>query len=108
MARRRDIYDKVKEIAEIYLLEHVGERAVIGWPHFDDDRQIWIVTVLCETPRGVVPAGRIELGRKLNLIYATPRDEMARAVEEHLRRRLHLVFGDENELKAKGIDVVTF
>ncbi len=107
MARRKDVYDKVKDITEIYLLEHIGEKAVTGWPRFDEDRQLWVVTVLCETPRGVVPAGRIELDKKLNLIYATPREDMVRAVEEHLRRKPFLVYGDEEELKAKGIDVIT-
>jgi hypothetical protein len=107
MANRKKVYKKIEQITAKYLLRHVGELAVTGWPRFDEDRQLWVVTVLCETPRGVVPAGRIELDKKLNLIYATPREDMVRAVEEHLRRKPFLVYGDEKELKAKGIDVIT-
>ncbi len=45
--------------------------------------------------------------KDLNLVYATPREDMVLAVEEQLRRRLHLVFAEVEELKAKGIDVLT-
>jgi len=107
MARRKKVYEKIEQITVKYLLRHVGELAVTGWPRFDEDRQLWVVTILCETPRGVVPAGRIELDKDLNLVYATPREDMVSAVEEQLRRRLHLVLGDVDELKAKGIDVIT-
>ena len=81
MARRKNISSKVKEIAEIYLLEHIGERAVSGWPRFDEDRRRWIVAIMCETPQGVLPAGKIELEENLDLVYATPRDAMVRVVE---------------------------
>ncbi len=107
MARRKDVYDKVQEIAEIYLLEHIGEKTVTTWPRYDEDRELWVVTVLCETPRGVIPAGRIELDKKLNLIYASTREDMVRAVEENLRRKLFLVMGNEEELKAKGVDIIS-
>jgi hypothetical protein len=107
MARRKNVYAKIEEITTIYLLEHVGEKAVAGWPRFDKERRLWIVTVLCETPQGVLPAGKIELDENLDLIYATPRDAMVRVVEEQLRRLPHLVFADADELKAKGIDVLT-
>ena len=107
MARRKDVYKKIEQITTKYLLRNVGELAVTGWPRFDEDRQLWVITVLCETARGVVPAGRIELDKKLNLVYASSREDMVRAVEEHQRRRLYLVLGDEEELKAKGVDVIT-
>jgi len=107
MAQRKNIYSKVKEITEIYLLEHIGERAVSGWPRFDEDRRRWIVAIMCETPQGVLPAGKIELDENLDVVYATPRDAMVRVVEEQLRRLPHLVFADAGELKAKGIDVLT-
>jgi len=107
MARQKNNYEKIRQITEKYLLRNVGELAVSGWPRFDDDRQIWVVTVLCETPKGVVPAGRIELDKKLNMLYATPKEDMVRAVEEQLRPRLHLVFGDAEELRAKGVDIIS-
>jgi hypothetical protein len=62
---------------------------------------------MCETPRGVLPAGKIELDENLDLVCATPRDDMARTVEEQLRRLPHIVFAEEDELKAKGIEAVT-
>jgi hypothetical protein len=107
MARRKNVHDKVKEIIDIYLLEHIGEKAVSGWPRFDEDRRRWIVTILCESPQGAVPAGRIELDENLNIIYVTPRDDMVRAVEEQLRRKPFLVYADKEKLKAKGFEVIT-
>lgn len=107
MASRKDVYEKIEQITTKYLLRNVGELAVTGWPRYDEDRELWVVTVLCETPRGVVPAGRIELDKNLNMVYASSHEDMVRAVEAHQRRRLHLVLGDEDELKAKGIDVIT-
>ncbi|MEK7728098.1 MAG: hypothetical protein AAB354_06755 [candidate division KSB1 bacterium] len=107
MARRKDVYDKIRQITTKYLLRNIGELAVTGWPRYDEDRKLWVVTVLCETPRGVIPAGRIELDKKLNLIYASTREDMVAAVEENLRRKLFLVMGDEAELRAKGVDIIT-
>jgi hypothetical protein len=106
MARYKKNYEKIRQITEKYLLRNVGELAVSGWPRFDEDRQLWVVTVLCETPKGVVPAGRIELDKNLNLVYATPREDMVRAVEAQLRPRLHVVLADAEELKAKGIEII--
>ena len=41
------------------------------------------------------------------MLYVTPKEDMVRAVEEQLRRRLHLVFGDAGELRAKGVDIIS-
>jgi hypothetical protein len=61
--------------------------AVTEEPRFDDERRRWVVPILCETLRGVLPAGgKIELDENLNIIYVTPQDEMVRTVEEELRR----------------------
>lgn len=107
MARRKDVYKKIEHITVKYLLEHIGEKAVTSRPRYDEDRELWVVTVLCETPRGVVPAGRIELDKKLNLVYASTREDMVRAVEENLRRKPLLVMGNEEELRAKGVDIIS-
>jgi hypothetical protein len=106
MARRKNVYEKIEQITTKFLLRNVGELAVTGWPRFDEDRQRWIITIMCETARGVLPAGKIELDENLDLVYATPRDDMVRAVEEQLRRKPFLVYADEEELKAKGIEVI--
>jgi hypothetical protein len=107
MARTRNIYRKIKEVTDQYLLENVGEMAVTGTPHFKKESRRWIVPVLCETQRGILPAGRIELDEELNVVHATPRSDMTHAVEEQLRRLPYLFFADEAELKAKGIDAIT-
>jgi len=106
MARRKNVYAQIEEITTIYLLENIGEKAVTGWPRFDENRRLWIIAIMCETPQGVLPAGKIELDENLDLVYATPRDAMVRVIEEQLRRLPHLVFADADELKAKGIDVL--
>lgn len=110
MARRKNIqkgvYEKISEITDEYLLRHIGELAVGGMTRFDENRRRWIVTIMCETPRGVLPAGRIELDENLDIVHATPRDDMARTVEEQLRRLPHIVFAAADELKAKGVDAI--
>lgn len=107
MSCPRDIYKSIKEVTDQYLLENVGEMAVTGTPHFKKESRRWIVPVLCETQRGILPAGRIELDDELNVVYATPRADVTNAVEEQLRRLPYLFFADEDELKAKGIDAIT-
>lgn len=92
---RKNAYSKIAEIIDEYLLRYIGERAVSGVTRFDENRRRWIVTIMCETSRGVLPAGKIELDENLDLVYATPRDYMVRVVEEQLRRKPFLVYGDE-------------
>jgi len=107
MARRRNDYEKIKEIIDQYLLENIGEKAVGGAPRFNEELHRWIVPILCETNRGILPAGRIELDESLNLVYTTPKTDMVNAIEAQLRRLPYLVFAEEGELKAKGIDAIT-
>ncbi len=104
---RKNVYEKIAEIIDEYLLRHIGELAVRGVMRFDENRRHWIATIMCKTPRGVLPAGKIELDENLDIVEATPRDDMSRTVEEQLRRLPHLVFAEEEELKAKGIDAIT-
>ncbi len=107
MARRKNVYEKISQLIDQYLLKNIGELAARGTTRFDQERQRWIVTVMCETPRGILPAGKIELDENLDLINATPRADMTRAVEEQLRRLPYLVYAEEGELQAKGIEPVT-
>ncbi len=107
MAYPANTYQDIKEITGQYLLENIGEMAVTGTIRYQQERRRWIVSVLCETLRGVLPAGRIELDDDLNLVHATPRADMTRAVEEQLRRLPYFVLADEEELKAKGLEVIT-
>jgi len=107
MARQLNAYKKLKAISDQYLLDNIGERAVAGAPRFNSERRTWIVPILCETPRGILPAGRLELDTNLNMLYATPKSDMVSAIEEQLRRLPYLVFAEEGELQAKGIDAIT-
>jgi len=106
MAQAKNVYEDIKEITGQYLLENIGEMATTGVPRFLEERRRWLVPVLCETPRGILPAGKIELDEDLNIVSATPRHDMVQAVEEQLRRLPHFVFVEEGELEAKGIDAI--
>ncbi|MFQ5628676.1 MAG: hypothetical protein ACE5I1_07945 [bacterium] len=107
MAKKQSIYLKIKEIINQYLLENIGEMAISGVPRYDENHHRWLIPILCETSKGILPGGRIELDENLNFVYATPRDDMVKAVEAQLRRLPFLVFAEEDELKAKGIEPVT-
>ena len=107
MARKANLVAKVGKLAERYLFENVGEMAVANMPRYDAERRRWVVAILCETPRGILPAGKIEFDHELVLVYATPRADMVHAVEEQLRRLPHLVFAEANALQAKGFDAIT-
>jgi len=107
MARKPNVHQKVSELVEQYLFENIGEMAVASAPRFDEERQRWVVMILCETPRGILPAGKLEFDKELNLIYAASRSDMVRAVEEQLRRLPHLVFAEPEALKAKGFEAIT-
>lgn len=103
MARNLKTYQKINDVVVPYLLENVGEMAVEGAPRFDSEKQQWVVPVSCRTARGVLPAGEIHLNRRLEVIYATTRDEMVRVIEAQLHLLPFIVLGQEQELTAKGL-----
>lgn len=107
MAKKQNIYQQIKEIIDQYLLENIGEMAVSGVPRYDENHQRWLIPILCETSKGILPGGRVELDDNLHFVSATPRSEMVKAVEAQLRRLPYLVFAEEDELKAKGIEPIT-
>jgi len=107
MAKKQSTYPKIKEIVDQYLLQNIGEMAVSGVPRYDENYQRWLIPILCETPKGILPGGRIELDDDLHFVYATSRADMVKVVEEQLRRLPFLVFAEENELRAKGIEPIT-
>jgi hypothetical protein len=71
---------KAREMVADYLIAYVGEKAVAGNPHFDAERKVWSVPVLCYTKRGIFLGGKIELDEKLEIIYAPSKSEFTRFV----------------------------
>ena len=106
MAIDLEAHRKVRSIVTRYVIEHVGDMAVEGSPTFDKERKVWTVPILCRTSRGILPAGKIELNEDLNIIFASPREEMGRVVEAQLKRLPYLVYAKEGELVAAGFQPV--
>jgi len=106
MAIDLEVHRKVRSIVTRYVIEHVGDMAVEGAPVFDEEQRVWIVPIFCRTSRGILPAGKIELDEELNIIFASPREEMERVVEAQLKRLPYLVYAEEGELEAAGFQPV--
>lgn len=106
MVTELEIHRQIRDIVTRYLIEHVGDMSLEGSPHFDENRRVWIVPVLCRTSRGILPAGKIELDEQLDIVFATPREEMVQVVEAQLKRLPYLVFAEEGELEAAGFQPV--
>jgi hypothetical protein len=104
MALKHEIR-KAREVVADYLIAYVGEKAVAGNPHFDAERKVWSVPVLCYTKRGIFLGGKIELDERLEIIYAPSKSEFTRVVEEQLKRLPIMVYANEDELAAKGFEV---
>jgi hypothetical protein len=98
---------KVREVVVKYLVSHVGERALADSPHFDEERKVWLVPVLCRTSRGTLLAGEIQLNQNLEIVCAPSKEELTRAVEAQLERIPYLVYADKEELEAKGFKPIT-
>ena len=101
----RESMKKAHEVVTDYLVGYVGEKAVAGTPHYDVDRKVWSVPVLCHTKRGIFLGGKIELDERLEIIYAPSKNEFTRVVEEQMKRLPAIVYADEAELTAKGFEV---
>ena len=106
MAIDLEAHRKVRSIVTRYVIEYVGDMAVEGSPTFDKEREVWTVSILCRTSRGILPAGKIELDEGLSIIFASPREEMVRVVEAQLKRLPYLVYAEEGELVAAGFEPV--
>jgi len=106
MAKRIDTLKKINDIVVSYLLENVGEMAVEGAPRYDDDKAQWVIPISCRTARGILPTGEIHLNKKLEIVYATPLDDMLQILEAQLKRLPFIVLGDERELAAKGLEAL--
>ena len=103
MARNMTVYQKINDIVVTYLLENVGEMAQEGAPRYEEESRYWIVPVACRTVRGIFPSGEIHLNERLEIIYATPLEEMVRIVQAQLKRLPFIALAEEDELQAKGI-----
>ncbi len=106
MAERIDTLKKINDIAVSYLLENIGEMAVEGAPRYDDVKAQWAIPISCRTPRGILPTGEIRLNKKLEIVYATPLEDMLQILEAQLKRLPFIVLGDEQELAAKGLEAL--
>lgn len=106
MATNLEVYKKIRGIVTRYLIEHVGDMSLEGAPSFDEERKVWVVPVLCRTSKGILPAGKIELDENLNIVYASPLEEMARVTEAQLERLPFMVYAKEGELEAAGFEPI--
>jgi hypothetical protein len=104
MAAKQGI-KKAREAAMDYLVAYVGEKAVAGTPHYDLNRKVWSVPILCYTKRGIFLGGKIELDERFEIIYAPSKKEFTRVIEEQMKRLPAIVYAAEDELAAKGFEV---
>ena len=97
------IYDKVLG----YLIEYVGEKATPGDPVFVANARQYRVPVLCKTSQGIFAVGEFVLDEDGEFVSVPSKEQMLRVLENAMKREPFLVYGDREELEAKGIELVT-
>lgn len=98
-----EVYEKVRK----YLYENIGHLTTPATPKFDLKEQIWRVPVLCKTDRGVLIVGEFHLDKEGNFIQIPTKEEMERIVEHEIEKVPFLFYGGKDDLKQKGIEVVS-
>lgn len=98
-----EIYEKVRK----YLYENVGHLTTPATPKFDLKKQIWRVSVLCKTERGVLIVGEFHLDKDGNFIRIPTKKEMERVVEHEVEKLPFLFYGRMADLKEKDIEAVS-
>ena len=89
-----------------HLIDHVGEMAMAGTPSRDCASGEWRVPVLVSTPQGVFPVGEFVLDEHGEFVAVPSKEQMLRVLENSLKRQPFLVYGDREELEAKGVELV--
>ena len=98
-----EIYEKVRK----YLYENVGHLTTPGTPRLDVRSQIWRVSVLCKTERGIVVVGEFHLDKDGNFVHIPTKKEMLKVVEKEMEKVPFLFYGDKDELKKRNLSAVT-
>lgn len=62
--------------AKDYLLDNVGHMTYPGHASFDPVGNRWLVPIYCQTKRGAVVVGDVELDHEGRLVSAPSREEM--------------------------------
>ncbi len=81
-----DVYRKIHRIVIKYLIEHIGEMTMQGPPQYDEQLQRWRVPIMCRTTRGILPAGEIQLTKRLRIAFVTSREDMLQTLEAQLKQ----------------------
>ena len=100
-------FEQVSAIVRKYLWSNVGNMTVPGTPRFDAEVGVWHVPVLCDTDRGNLPIGEIQLDEALNFVQLPSKAELEEAALCRLRTTAVLVYADPEQLREKGFVPVT-
>ncbi|MFH0775366.1 MAG: hypothetical protein V2A53_07765 [bacterium] len=98
-----EIYEKVRK----YLYENVGHLTTPGTPRFDLGSQIWKVSVLCKTEKGILVVGEFHLDKDGDFTNIPTKEEMLKVVEKETENIPFLFYGNKEELKKREIEAVT-
>lgn len=97
-----EIYEKVRK----YLYENVGHMTTAGTPKYDIKENIWKVSVLCKTERGIIIVGEFQLDKTGNFINLPTKEEMLKTVKLEMKKLPFLYYGTKKELDKQKIKPV--
>ncbi len=98
---------RISKAARMFLAKKVGNQAVPGAPHLDEEKGTWRVAIRCSTPRGTLVVGQMTLSQAGDILSAPSREELIAVAKELQAKMPVLVLGDPEAIAQAGFQVVT-
>ena len=76
--------NEIKEIADIYLIENVGNLVGPGKPHFDTEKKLWIVPIFHMSSIAYYRMGEMHVDENGKIVYMPTNEEMSKQGKETL------------------------
>lgn len=97
-----EIFEKVRK----YLYENIGHMTTAGTPKYDLKENVWKVSVLCKTERGIIIVGEFHIDKNGNFINIPTKEEMLNTVKLEMEKLPFLYYGTKKELDKQKIKPV--
>ena len=98
---------RIRRAAIGHLLDHVGNRVLVGRPTYDAEGPCWTVSIMCPLEQGIMPVGQMTLDDDGNVLQAPSKQELIRRAEEAKATTPVLVYASPDELRNAGFRVAT-
>ena len=75
---------EIQEIADIYLIENIGNLVGPGKPHFDSEKKVWIVPIFHMSSIAYYRMGEMHVDENGKIVYMPTNEELSKNSKEIL------------------------